>query len=128
MSKAEIFYRLLEKEQGYYEAILEITQQENHKFMNARPFNEILPFIKRKKILLACIDDIEVVLDPIKTWWTVNKNDENLWTDKVKRQLKTLENIVQDILDLDKMNQNMCLSRRSSLKEKCQQAIPLGSA
>jgi len=119
MPKAEILLRLLQKEQGYYEAILEITQQENRKFLNDRPFNEITPLLKKKQILLTCINDIETALKPIKEWWNNHKHDDNdPKTSEIKKQLHTVETTVQELLSLDKVNQQMCQKILTKLKEQ----------
>jgi len=119
MPKAKILYHLLLKEKGYYEAILEITKQEHRKFTNERPFEEIMPLFKKKKILLACIDEIEEALQPIKRWWADEEQDpHDPWTTQAKEQIEQIEIVMQEVLSLDQRNQQMCQSLLKMLRDK----------
>ena len=65
MSPPEILYRLLKKENGFYEAIRELTDQENGLLKRGADLKAISSTGKKKKILLGCIDEIESALRPI---------------------------------------------------------------
>jgi len=116
MEKEEIFHKLLKKECGYYRAILELTRNENDKFKRNRPIAELTHIMKKKKILLNCIAEIESALRPLKKHWDQHKDDSNPHAQEVQEQLSALQGIVKEILGLDQENQLMITGYLKTLK------------
>ena len=117
MSKDEILYRLLKKECGYYRAILDITEEENDKFNARRPLPEITPLMKKKKILLSCIREIDSALSPLKTYWRQQNTHDGPFAAKVQRELTLLEKLLHEILELDDANNRMLKDLLSKIKQ-----------
>ncbi len=64
--KEEMLLELLEKELGFYRVILELSRVEHQKFCNKRPMNEILPIMKKRRIIFKCVEEIEEQVHPLK--------------------------------------------------------------
>lgn len=131
MSKEEQLCTLLAKLHSYYDAILDITQEENGKFLRQRPLNEIAPLTKKKQILLACIDEIESELAPLKQYWLEgNKDASSTFTQDIQQHLKQLDTLLKEILRLDKANNEILQQLLFTLKKKracCAAGTPLPS-
>jgi len=111
------FLQLLDKEFGYYEAILDITEQENGKFQRERPLSEIQPLMKKKQIFIACIDEIGKELRPLKQQWKEGKDEYPApIRDMIQEHLKNFDGLLKTILDLDKANNRMLEKRMIALK------------
>ena len=117
LSDDEVLYHLLEKELTYYRVILNLTQIEHEKLKSNHAPHEMGPLLKRKKVLLSCIKDIEKTLVPLKKFWR-NKASQNSKTTKINELLTNLCNILDEILQLDLVNQKILKEQLSRLKPK----------
>lgn len=118
------FIQLLDKEFGYYEAILDITEQENGKFQRERPLSEIQPLMKKKQIFIACIDEISRELRPLKQEWKEDKSRYPLpLKELIEEHLKNFDALLKTILDLDKANNRMLEKRMAALKAQSRTTV-----
>jgi len=121
MFQEQKLLQLLDKEYGYYNAILEITQQENEKFLRERPLNEISPLMKKKQIFIACIDEIGKELRTLKQLWKEGKHNFSEDTNnEVRQKVKSLDVLLKEILDLDKANNKMLEKQLHALRKQSQ--------
>jgi flagellar biosynthesis/type III secretory pathway chaperone len=108
-------FDLLQKEVQYYQAILDITENESRKFTKKRPLEEILPLIKKRKILLKCIEEIHSQLIPLKKEW------ETLATPPMKKEitkeLKKIDKLMSSIFSLDDKNKEQMELYIAKLKD-----------
>ncbi len=117
MEKEEILSQLLEKECAYYRSVLELTQAENGYFQRKRPLNEITPLMKKKKILLSCIDEIESALSPLKKYWKTKPNHTDNLSTQVREQLTSLNTVLLELLELDRVNQQLFQEYQHSFRK-----------
>ena len=68
IEKEKILFQLLQKERGYYAVVLELAKTEKEKLAQQRPFNELSQVLRKKQIILACIEEIEEDLQPLKSF------------------------------------------------------------
>jgi len=94
--------RLLQKKRSFFEAILDLSQEEN-----SLPFTDWISVLEQKKVLLSCIDDIDTELTPFKA--TLHHLSQD-----VTDELAKIRSIVKTILDVDSQNQEW---RRKTLYE-----------
>lgn len=107
LSKEEVLYTLLQKEYGYYMNILELTREENDKLRTQKPMNEINPLLKKKRIILACIAEIETAILPLKKHWQLRKEKNDQFSTRIKQELANLDRLLKEILELDLVSQNI---------------------
>lgn len=107
MSKEEILSQLLKKEYGYYCKILDITIEENEKLRTHQPMSEINPLLKKKKIILNCIAEIENAILPLKKIWQNRKDRSDPNSLQIKQELTNLDRLLKEILELDLISQNI---------------------
>lgn len=112
---------LLVKAQGYYSAILDITDQENGKLTRGRPLTEVMALLKKKKILVACIDEIDTMLSPLRSEWQKSKDDSPLCT-IIQEKVDELNATLKATLDLDMKNQILMKRQLAVLKAQASQA------
>lgn len=118
MSKEEVLYHLLKKEHGYYKAIMEITRQETERLESEEPIAEIKSLLKKKKILLACINEIETALNPLKKYWQSKPTRDDFFSVQIKEELNLLNKLLKEILQLDLLSQKALENHMLSLKVK----------
>lgn len=118
MSKEEVLYHLLKKEHGYYKAIMEITKQEHEKLGNNQSIVEIKPLLKKKKILLTCISEIETALAPLKKYWQTKTDRSDYFSRQIKLELDDLNKLLKEILQIDLLSQKTLENHMVYLKEK----------
>lgn len=118
MSKEEVLYHLLKKEHGYYKAIMEITRQETERLESEQPIAEIKSLLKKKKILLACINEIETALTPLKKYWQGKPTRDDFFSVQIKEELNLLNKLLKEILQLDLASQRAMESHMITLREK----------
>ncbi len=116
MSKDEILHKLLKKELGYYQAILEITKQE-HELFQAGKIKSAMMLVKQKNILLSCVDDIEKALPPLKKWWREREDKANLDAYAIQDLLDTLDSTLKELLEWDEKNQELMKEQLLKLKK-----------
>jgi hypothetical protein len=105
--KDEILLELLEKELGFYRVTLELSRAEHQKFCNKRPMTEILSIMKKRKIILECIDEIEEQVRPLKKEWESKGELKSFISEDIQEILKTLEDIIKEIIALSEENGRM---------------------
>lgn len=127
VSKEVIFSRLLEKELGYYKAILELTKEEGEVLQKSNPPKHLVQLGKKKQILFSCIEEVEQALAPIKKHWQGKVDKAGHLAEQVKAKLKALDQIVQQILELDKKNQALMQEFLKRLRSKKLAAAPKSS-
>jgi hypothetical protein len=118
MSKEEILYRLLKKEQGYYDAILELTESESEILSNKKAPTALTSVIKKKNVLFSCIDEIESAINPLKKLWKSKSKETDPHYLLVKRELHSLDKLLQKIIQMDQSNQKLMRSYLLDLKKK----------
>lgn len=118
LNKDNLLYQLLKKEHGYYKTILEISKEENQKLRGENPLTELKPLLKKKKILLASIGEIDVAMAPLKKYWQGKNNRSDEPSEKIKLELSELNNLLKQILQLDLANQKTMESHMKALREK----------
>lgn len=118
MSKEEILYRLLKKEQGYYDAIFELTQVETDLLKKKKDPKTLTSVIKKKKVLFSCIDEIETAISPLKKLWKSKSKEADPHFLLVKRELHSLDELLKKILQMDQSNQKLMRSYLLDLKQK----------
>ncbi|MDF2576984.1 MAG: hypothetical protein K0S74_468 [Chlamydiales bacterium] len=113
---------LLEKEVAYYQSILELSQLEQRKLQLDNSLDEVLSVIRKKKILLECIEQLQIELSPLKVYWKEKPPSLGGQDDLVRQRLSHLENILKQILSLSQSNQNQFEILLNKLKNR---QIPL---
>lgn len=98
---------ILKKKEGYYKAILELAEEEHSKLKRNRPIPEVVSLMKKKQILLSCIEECDEAIKPLKEEWGRNKNSATLLANEIKDQLGTLDLLIREILGLDDSNRKM---------------------
>lgn len=92
--KEEKLLELLQKKKGFFEAILDLTETEEH-----LPIDQWLPTLKQKKVLLSCIEEIDSQLLPYRS------RLQDL-TQEISEELQEIRQLVKHILDRDAQNQD----------------------
>ncbi len=118
MNKDQMLYQLLKKEYGYYKAILEIGKEEHEKLNSNQPLNELRPLIKKKKILLSCINEIEAAMNPLKKYWQGKEDRTDEVSQKIRLELDVLNTLLKEILQLDLLSQKTLENHLLFLREK----------
>lgn len=85
--------QLLKKKAGFFEAILELSHQENQVSLDAW-----MALLEQKKILLSCIEDIDTELSPFK-------NTLHTLSQDVHEELEKIRKTIQCVLQLSALNQ-----------------------
>ncbi len=102
--KKTLLSQLLHKQIAFYKVILEISQTEHELFSSERPMNEIMPLMKKKKILLTCIEEAEAALQPLKNEWESCQQAAKPGSQELNDQFSALGSLIKEIVDLDKNN------------------------
>lgn len=118
LNKENLLYQLLKKEHGYYKAILEIAQEENETLKTHQSITELKPLLKKKKILLACINEIEAAMAPLKKYWQSKTNRSDEPSEKIKLELNSLNQLLKEILQLDLLSQKTMENHLLFLRER----------
>lgn len=101
MSKEEVLFRLLKKEHGYYKAIHDLAKQEQEKLALNPSLAEFKAALKKKKVLLACISEIETALTPLKKHWQDKKDRNDFISKQVVEELDSLNVLLREIMQMD---------------------------
>ncbi len=99
----EKLLRLLQKKRGFFEAILDLSEDELH-----LPIPDWISVLEQKKVLLACIDEIDYELSPFQARLHALSQD-------VTDELAKTRSVVERILHLDTRNQEF---RRKMLRDE----------
>ncbi|SCA63675.1 Uncharacterized protein SCG7086_AZ_00100 [Chlamydiales bacterium SCGC AG-110-P3] len=105
---------LLLKEQGYYQAIYDITEDEHGRLVRGRPLNEVMGLLKKKKILVTCIDEIDNMLAPLRNIWIEHKDDSAVCIE-IQQTVSQLDETLKKTLVLDQRNQQLMKQQLSVL-------------
>lgn len=99
MSKAELLYVLLQKELGYYRAILELTHEEEE-LLAAKTNQEALlrPLLKKKQTLLLYINQLDAAIAPLKKNWMAQGDKSSIISQHISNAWADLDRTLQDIL------------------------------
>jgi hypothetical protein len=92
MKEEKLLY-LLQKKKGFFEAILELTEEESELSLQ-----DWISALEQKKILLSCIEEIDAQIMPFK------KSLHNL-SQEITDELDHIRNIIKRILHIDVINQ-----------------------
>ncbi len=117
MSKEEILRRLLQKQIGYYEVVLDLTRQEGVALEKNKGLSGLAPLMKKKQILLGCIEEIDHALRPVKERWRESKDRGTALAQQVQECLSTLDGILKMTLEIDAKNQRLFQSQLDALKK-----------
>jgi len=99
----EKLLRLLQKKRGFFEAILDLSEDELH-----LPIPDWISVLEQKKVLLSCIDEIDHELSPFQARLHSLSQD-------VTEELAKTRSVVERILHLDTRNQEF---RRKMLRDE----------
>jgi hypothetical protein len=91
--REEKLLHLLKKKRGFFEAILELTEEESEL---ALP--DWISALEQKKILLSCIEEIDAELMPFK------QSLHNL-SQEISDELENIRSVIKRILHIDVINQ-----------------------
>ena len=127
MSTEEILYHLLKKQKGYYAAILDLTEQEERALFKKTPLQEVFPLVKKKGILMTCVEEINLALTPIKKRWMEKKDPANPFTAKVEETLENLNKELKKILEMDQMNQTEFQRQVNKMRDEQKKEVALSS-
>lgn len=118
MEKEELLLQLLRKEHGYYKAIEDIASDENEKLNTNQPISELRPLLKKKKILLSCIAEVEGAMAPLKKFWQSKSDHTDDVSIRIKAELDALGKLLKNILQLDLLSQKTMENHMLFLREK----------
>lgn len=90
--KEEKLLHLLRKKKGFFEVILDLTEEEGE-----LPLHAWIDALEQKKILLSCIEEIDAELMPFK------QSLHNL-SQEISEELDHIRNVIKRILHLDVIN------------------------
>jgi hypothetical protein len=90
--KEEKLLHLLRKKKGFFEAILDITEDESK-----LPLQEWVEALEQKKILLTCIEEIDAELMPFK-------QSLHTLSQEISDELELIRDVIKHILHLDLIN------------------------
>lgn len=104
----EKLLHLLRKKKGFFEAILEITEEESNLSVQ-----EWISALENKKILLSCIEEIDTELMPFKQSMHVISQDTSEELDKIRLVIKRILHI--DVINQEKRKKELRPSDEESL-------------
>lgn len=93
--KEEKLLHLLRKKKGFFEAMLDLSEEESE-----MPIDAWVASLEQKKILLSCIEEIDAELMPFK---------ESLHdlSQEISEELEHIRMVIKRILHLDGINQEI---------------------
>lgn len=118
LSKEDMLYLLLKKEHGFYKALNEIAQDEYNKLNTNVPISELKPLLKKKKVLLSCISEVEMAMAPLKRYWQAKTDRNDDASKRIKIELEDLNKLLREILQLDLLSQKTMEHHMLFLREK----------
>jgi hypothetical protein len=110
--------KLLEKQCGFYRVILELARNEHEKYTTHKPINEIVPLMKKKQILLACVEEIEEKIQPLKKSWKGRGGHSVQEEEFYQGLFEGIENLLAEIVTIDKANEAMLMAYMDALQKK----------
>lgn len=100
MSEHKLLH-LLKKKKGFFEAILDLTENETEV-----PLREWISILEQKKILLSCIEEVDTELQ-------LFQESFHILSQELHEEIEEIRNVIQRILRLDSINQE---KRKRELK------------
>ena len=91
--KEEKLLHLLRKKKGFFEAILELSEEESE-----LPIHEWISILEQKKILLSCIEEVDAELMPFRS------SLQHL-SQEISEELENIRGVIKRILHIDVINQ-----------------------
>lgn len=91
--REEKLLHLLRKKKGFFEAILDLSEEESN-----MPLEEWVASLEQKKILLSCIEEIDAEMMPYKQ----SLHDIS---QEISEELEHIRKVIKRILHLDGINQ-----------------------
>ncbi|SCA58955.1 Uncharacterized protein AB751O23_BK_00030 [Chlamydiales bacterium SCGC AB-751-O23] len=105
--KDSFLLKILKKKEGYYKAILELAEEEHSKLERRRPIPEIVSLMKKKQILLSCIEECDEEILPLKEEWGKSKKAQAPFAKEIQEELGVLDLLIREILGLDDINRKL---------------------
>ncbi|WP_038501333.1 hypothetical protein [Chlamydia avium] len=90
--KEQVLLPLLKKK-GFFRAILDLTKTES-----SLPATELEKVLKQKKILLSCIEKVDIKIKELRYCFT------SVIPRDIQQELMEIQKIITQILDTDKIN------------------------
>ncbi len=91
--REEKLLHLLQRKKGFFEAILDLTETEE-----PLSFQEWVSILEQKKVLLSCIEEIDMQLLPYKQAMHTLSQD-------ISDEIEGIKRVIERILHLDSFNQ-----------------------
>lgn len=91
MSETKLLH-LLRKKKGFFEAILELCEEESH-----LPLHDWISALEQKKILLSCIEEVDIQLMPYR------QSLHNI-SQEISEELDEIRHVIKRILHFDTIN------------------------
>lgn len=101
--KEEKLLNLLQKKRGFFEAILELSEEESKYSLN-----DWIAILKQKKILLSCVDKIDAEL-------ALFKDSFEVMSQEISEEIEKIKEIIEEILYVDSVNQE---KRKTTFKNE----------
>jgi hypothetical protein len=125
LSNEEVLYHLLKKERDYYKSILSLTHLEHDKLTSNQLPGELHPVLKKKKLLILCIHDIENARLSLKQKWDQKTEKNDPAYSNIKKELQTIRELLKEIFQLDIINQKLLEQQRQLLQGRLDAEKPL---
>lgn len=106
-AQEEQLMQLLQKELGYYHTVLELSWEVHKKLTQKATLKDILPIIKKQKILLSCIDDFRQTIQPLREEWICKNKQVSQKNPEMQNLVTDLDNAVKNLLHVDEKNQDL---------------------
>lgn len=107
MNTTEQLAQLLLRQRGFLRTVWEATEEEAALLARERPMKELLPLLKRKGVLVACVEDLNKQIVQVQKSLGGIPHD----VEELEVEVKTL---LQKILSQDLANQNNFNAERIS--------------
>lgn len=101
MDKTELLYMLLQKELGYYRAILELIHKEQE-LLAEKNQEALRPLLKKKQTLLLYINQLDAAIIPLKKNWMAHVEKNSIISQQISSAWTDLDKILQKILATEK--------------------------
>lgn len=85
--------QILKKKKGFFEAILDLTENEDHYSMS-----DLISILEQKQVLLSCIEELDQQLLPYK-------QSLHSLSQEISDELDSIRKVVERILHHDTLNQ-----------------------
>ena len=117
LSNEEVLFHLLKKEYEYYKSILNLSEKEQAILLSNQSTQDLQPILKRKKVVLSYLHDLELALTPLKKSWYAKNESKDLNSLKIKELIADLQLVLKKILQIDQINQKLLKNKIHILKD-----------